>query len=77
MWCMVPQNAAKELCNVMVLMAQMNLLIFDSVWAPILGLTCFDLHVAIVILRAAFYEESRPIWGFDMRKSLYVISLIH
>lgn len=74
---MVPQNAAKELRNVMVMMAQMNLLIFDNVWASIPSLTCLDLHVAIVILRAAFYEESRPIWDFDMRKSLYVIGLIH
>ena len=28
------------------------------------------------ILRAVKNEESRPIWGFDMRKSLYVNGLI-
>lgn len=76
MWYMVPQNAAKELHNVMVMLAQMNLVFSDSVWAPIPGLTCLDLHVAIVILRAALHKESRPIWGFDMRKSLYKIGLI-
>jgi hypothetical protein len=61
----------------MVMVVEMNLIFSNSVWAPIPSLTCLDLHVAIVILRATLRKESRPIWGFDMRKSLYMIGLIH
>ena len=31
----------------------------------------------LLTVRAALHEESRPIWGYDMRKCLYMIGLIH